>query len=532
MERIIEQLSTVCGRNKFFAVLNVVIAIALAVVFYVQLMLALIISKLSFFQLLNSLLIYYSIPGVIQLFFSYLIYKLCNDKLAILAFVAPIIASVLNLFVTQPAIFVSEVYFVVINFIYTAVYGWRRLLFLVYVILFIVLLPVSFFSPIEKIFYILSILFILIFSAISGISINTFIRVLEIDQYLDKLSPAEVKNQMELLFKKFFSSLNVDIFSVMRGKYRIRNPLKFFPLNHFIYKVSEKIKLFEDLKKKEKREREIVGLLSIVEEIKDPYTKGHSLNVANYSEIIARELGLKDKDIAVLRTAALLHDIGKISIPDWLLLKPTSLSEEEFNLVKLHSVVGEKLLSRVEGFEEVAKIVRHHHEKWDGSGYPDGLKGEEIPLFSRIIAVADVYDSLISYRPYRKALSSNEAFSIMEKMPLDKSLVEMAKRVFPQQERVSFSIALDEVEELDRYKKMYIKRNFSKGVFPEDICIFLFTFRDEEKLLSFLDRLSKMHSRYISTMPVSKTSQLVICDKETEKSIWPLLDLVGIERIV
>ena len=532
MERIIEQLATVCGKSRLFAVLNALTAITLAVIFYVQLTFALITANLPFSQFLRLLVFYYSIPGTIQLLISYLIYRFCSSRLAIWAFVAPLVASLLNFFVAPPVIFVSEAYFLVVNFIYTAVYGWRRELPLIYLLFLSILIPVSPFPPLEKTFYILTLLFILVFSAISGVALNVFLRLLEVNHHLDNLSPLEVKKQLEVLLKKLFPSLDMSSESVVKKAGKIKNPLVSIPLNHFIHKVSEKMKLLEEIERKRRREQEIIALLSVVEELKDPYTKGHSLNVANYSELIGREMGLSDREINTLRTAALLHDIGKLSVPDWILLKPAPLTDDEFRFIKLHTIVGEKLLSRVEGFEEVAKIVRWHHERVDGSGYPDGLKGDEIPLFARIVAVADIYDALTSDRPYRKALSPSEALSLLEKMPLDREVVDVAKRVLPGQLRKDFPITFVELEELDRYKKLFTRRNFVRGKFPRELCIFQVEFREEDALMDFLSRLSSVSADYLLTLPTGRTSQLVVCDKSAEKSLLPIPQAAKIERIV
>ena len=292
------------------------------------------------------------------------------------------------------------------------------------------------------------------------------------------------------------------------------------------------MKLLEEIERKERREREIIELLSITEELKDPYTRGHSQNVALYSEEIGKALGLEEREIKTLSMAALLHDIGKLGVPDWLLLKPSPLSEDEFNLIKLHTVLGEKILSRIEGFEEVARIVRYHHEKVDGSGYPDGLKGDEIPLLSRIISVADIYDALTSDRPYRGALPPHKALSIMKEMPLDKEIVEIAEKVLPNLKRLSFPISYPELEKLDRYKKLYVKRNFTKGKYPADFCMFLLKFRSEEILLSFLDQLTEIPAEYMATFPVNSTSQLLVCSRDAEKEVIPILSAAEIERIV
>jgi putative nucleotidyltransferase with HDIG domain len=148
---------------------------------------------------------------------------------------------------------------------------------------------------------------------------------------------------------------------------------------------------------------------------KSPWTKGHSERVANYAIATAKEIGLKEKDIETLRTAALLHDIGKIGTYEVILDKPERLSIEELAIVKMHPVKGEEILSPISQLKDIFPIIRSHHERMDGEGYPDGLKGDEIPLLSRIIAAADSFDSMISERPYRLKLSIEDAVSEIKK---------------------------------------------------------------------------------------------------------------------
>jgi putative nucleotidyltransferase with HDIG domain len=136
---------------------------------------------------------------------------------------------------------------------------------------------------------------------------------------------------------------------------------------------------------------------------KSPWTKGHSERVTNYALWIAVEMGLDSDVIENLRIAALLHDIGKIGTYDIILDSPQKLSSEEIGLINLHPVKGEMILKPIKQLQHLLPIIRHHHERVDGQGYPDGLKGDEIPLLSRIICVADSFDSMTSDRPYRSA---------------------------------------------------------------------------------------------------------------------------------
>jgi len=144
---------------------------------------------------------------------------------------------------------------------------------------------------------------------------------------------------------------------------------------------------------------------------KSPWTKGHSERVTDYSISIAKEMGLKEKEIETLRMAALLHDIGKIGTYDVILDKPGKLTDDEFALIKMHPVKGEEILRPIRQLQNLLPTIRSHHERMDGKGYPDGLEGDEIPLLARIICVADSFDSMTSDRPYRPAPPKEYAIS-------------------------------------------------------------------------------------------------------------------------
>ena len=170
----------------------------------------------------------------------------------------------------------------------------------------------------------------------------------------------------------------------------------------------------------------IIALVAAVE-ARDPYTHGHSSGVAEISERIGRKLGLKGEALEMLHLSALLHDIGKLGIPDEILLKPASLTEIEFAAIKEHPARGEEIVSRIGALKACAPGIRWHHERLDGSGYPDGLKDDEIPLYARIIAVADSYDAMTSERPYRGPMSHERALQIIRQesgVKLDPLVVE------------------------------------------------------------------------------------------------------------
>jgi putative nucleotidyltransferase with HDIG domain len=159
----------------------------------------------------------------------------------------------------------------------------------------------------------------------------------------------------------------------------------------------------------------MVQTLAETIEKRDPYTGGHTKRVMEYSLAIGEELGIGTEEMVRLRLAAILHDIGKIGVRDSVLMKESKLTDEEFNDIKKHTVYGDEILSHVQRMRGVIPGVRHHHEKYDGRGYPDGLKAEEIDITARIIGVADSFDAMTSNRPYRKGLSLDIAFSELRK---------------------------------------------------------------------------------------------------------------------
>lgn len=149
-------------------------------------------------------------------------------------------------------------------------------------------------------------------------------------------------------------------------------------------------------------------------EAKDPYIAGHSQRVTEYSLEIGRYLKLSRKEMEMIRFCGLLHDIGKIGISDSLLNKPSPLREEEYELIKEHPIIGEQIVKEIKFLELGVPLIRHHHERYDGKGYPDGLEGEKIPLLARILTVADAFDAMVSTRPYRRALTFGEAKKELE----------------------------------------------------------------------------------------------------------------------
>ncbi len=150
-------------------------------------------------------------------------------------------------------------------------------------------------------------------------------------------------------------------------------------------------------------------------EAKDKYTHGHSERVTEFAMLLAEEIGLSAKELDTIKLTALLHDIGKIAVPERILNKPSRLSDAEFLLIKNHPVHGAEILRNIANFDEVIEGVLHHHEKWNGTGYPDGLAGEDIPFNARLLAIADAFDAMTSSRPYRRNFTLEEAAAEFER---------------------------------------------------------------------------------------------------------------------
>jgi len=147
---------------------------------------------------------------------------------------------------------------------------------------------------------------------------------------------------------------------------------------------------------------------------KDPCLEGHCERLASYSAQLGHCIGLAAEQITALRRSGIVHDIGKVAVPDSILLKPGPLSSEEWKIMRDHPEVGARICAPLKSFRLVLPIIRHHHERLDGSGYPDGLKGEAIPIGARVLQIADVYDALRTARPYKGPLSAEQALAIME----------------------------------------------------------------------------------------------------------------------
>ncbi len=184
-----------------------------------------------------------------------------------------------------------------------------------------------------------------------------------------------------------------------------------FPEEMFA-RVKSLVKLKEFTDELESAE-DVLCTLGLSVESRDPYTAGHCERLADYAADLGRHLGLSEDKIVALRRGGYLHDIGKITVPDEVLKKGSNLNASEWEIMRLHPITGENICKPLKSLREVLPIIRHHHEHWDGSGYPDRLHGERIPLLARILQVVDVYDALRTARPYKPALSHDDAARAM-----------------------------------------------------------------------------------------------------------------------
>lgn len=181
-----------------------------------------------------------------------------------------------------------------------------------------------------------------------------------------------------------------------------------------LWDLLERIQTLLRLKKyMEEQVKSMVFALAQSVDSKQNMRNGHSDRLTAYAEQLGQSLGLRDEDLRELRLSCWLHDIGKISVPESILLKPGPLSAEETRVMREHPVIGEKMCAPLKSLRRILPVIRHHHEKMDGSGYPDGLRGESIPLKARILQVADIYDALTTNRPYRGSLAPEEALQIL-----------------------------------------------------------------------------------------------------------------------
>jgi putative nucleotidyltransferase with HDIG domain len=179
--------------------------------------------------------------------------------------------------------------------------------------------------------------------------------------------------------------------------------------------TDQKRELFNYTQELEEAYISIVKVLAMAIDARDSYTLGHSTRVASHSLMIGQEIGLKKNELEELEVASLFHDVGKLKTPDAILFKNRSLDSTEYDEIRHHAEDGAEILKKVKPLQKYVEPVKHHHEYYNGEGYPDGLDGDGIPLYAAIISIADTYDAMTSSRPYRRALSKEEACKELEK---------------------------------------------------------------------------------------------------------------------
>ncbi len=274
---------------------------------------------------------------------------------------------------------------------------------------------------------------------------------------------------------------------------------------------SEKAKYIETV---EQMSQQMVETLASAIDAKDRYTKGHSFRVAEYSAILARKLGWPKERIATLRYEALLHDVGKIGVPDSVLNKDGKLTEVEFNVIRSHAAIGAEILKNVTTLPDAKSVARCHHERYDGKGYPAGLAGEDIPVNARIVGLADAYDAMSSDRIYRKALSKEkirEEFVKGRGTQFDPVLLDFFLELFdrgelemrPSEEserRMSRGLSEEFIDDLRNYITEVTAKGDYRGAFTVES-------QDFTKIYSYLKKLGERYGHTIEVVMVVLTPQ-------------------------
>lgn len=190
----------------------------------------------------------------------------------------------------------------------------------------------------------------------------------------------------------------------------VTKPLNGVELNARLKSLARVKRFTDDLEHAE----QLILSLALTIEARDAYTEGHCQRLARYATAIGSAIGLDDEDIRALHRGAYLHDLGKIAIPDAILLKAGALTPDEIRVMQSHPVIGERLCQQLRTLTPVRPIIRSHHERLDGSGYPDGLSGDDVPLLAQITAIVDVFDALTTERPYRRAMTFEQALRALD----------------------------------------------------------------------------------------------------------------------
>lgn len=232
-------------------------------------------------------------------------------------------------------------------------------------------------------------------------------------------------------------------------------------------------------------QQEIIEMFSSLVEEKDVYTSGHSKRVAMYSAKLAEALGLSEKEQTTVYQAGLLHDVGKVLTPESILLKPRRFNHHEYEIIKRHSIDGERIVSSISAFAPYAKIILHHHECFDGAGYPEGLKGDEIPLLSRIMAVADAFDAMTTNRIYKTRKSMGKAIeelALHSGTQFDPSVILVAEEAFLGLKNMVHIAQAPEANSLYEERFSYYFKDALTGVFSADYLNYFLQNNQETKM--------------------------------------------------
>lgn len=287
----------------------------------------------------------------------------------------------------------------------------------------------------------------------------------------------------------------------IRGGVSVSIPMKSFYSNAFSHSVVNTLLIFliyvlgvgailygkkkakEILENKIKDyEQHIFSLVNIIEK-RDSYTAGHTQRVAKYSILIAKEMGFNDEKIDDLHRACMLHDIGKISTPDSILLKPGKLSALEYEIIKEHVVVSYELLSNVDIYKDIAEIVRHHHEHYDGSGYPQGLKGDEIPILSQVMTVADAFDAMTTNRIYKTRKSVDSALAELNELGSMQFHSEVVKAAIVALEDIEIGMTITQrpKSKIEKERFSYFYKDQVTGVYNKDYLEFILAYNHTDE---------------------------------------------------
>ncbi len=336
----------------------------------------------------------------------------------------------------------------------------------------------------------------------------------------------ELNHKQEIMIVSAYTEINYFIESIKIGiSGYIIKPVDFSQMNEEIYKIVYKLKKFnenklyglhleelieERTKEKESLQAQIIenhqqtlfALVGMIEK-RDSYTGGHSQRVAKYSMLIAKELGCAYEECEKLYQAGILHDIGKISTPDSILLKPGKLSDIEYKLIQEHVESGYDMLKKIYMYKELAKIIRCHHERYDGTGYPKGLKGDEIPFLSRIMMVADAFDAMTTNRIYKKRKSIDEALKEIKELSKIQFHPEIADVSFEALNKISIEKNISQLpkNELEKERFSYFYKDQTVNTYNKSYFELILNKDCQEKKYKYLKAfyfhgLTKFNEKY------------------------------------